>query len=110
MPNVLELLKEFRKSKGARAKEPLSDDLPATEQLTLDEFAESDLVLTVKSKLLGEEIVFASNPECLLDWNGPQVVYLPQELKILSRLTPDAIKRIHALKKLVDGDIIGSTH
>ena len=110
MANVLELLRELRKPRRTQEPKPQPDDLRAIEQLTLDEFAASELTLMVKSELLGEEIVFASNPKCILDWNGPQVVYLPHELEVLARLTPEAVKRIHALKKVVDGEIVGSTH
>jgi len=110
MPNVLELLRDLRKPRGTQEPKSQPDDLKVIEQLTLDEFAASELTLMVKSTLLGEEIVFASDPKCILDWNGPQVVYLPYELKVLARLTPEAIKRIHALKKVVDGEIVESTH
>jgi len=73
---------------------------------TVEEFSRKDLAILVRSYLLGEDILLVSNPRCMQLVEGEYVTYLPEELEVISQLSPGFIKKIHRLKKLCDGEIL----
>ena len=71
----------------------------------MSEFAVSGLVQEVKSGVLDEHILWvADNAE--VPAGNTLVVYRADELKQLVGLTPDEIRRLHAVKKALDGEIM----
>jgi hypothetical protein len=113
MANVLEFLKQFREAKREPAEdEPADPEIHRVLSLTAAEFKRESLIVLVKSYLLGEHIMLVSNRECLQHVDGECVAYLPEELEAIYRLSPESIKHVHALKKLVDGEILkeGGSH
>ena len=76
------------------------------EDMRMSEFAISGLVQEVKSGvLMGEHILWvADNAEVPAD--NTLVIYRAHELTQLVGLTADEIRRIHAVKKELDGELV----
>ena len=75
------------------------------EDMRMSEFATSDLVQEVKSGVLGEHILWvADNAEVPAE--NTLVVYRADELTQLVGLSPDGIRRLHAVKKELDGELL----
>lgn len=107
MANVVEFLKAFRQTRKEHRPDNSKDpEVEAILSLTAEEFSRQDLAILVRSYLLGEDILLVSNPRCMQLVEGEYVTYLPDELEVISQLSPDFIKRIHRLKKLCDGEIL----
>ena len=74
-------------------------------EMRMSEFAVSGLVQEVKSGVLGEHILWvADNAE--VPPANTLVVYRADELKQLVGLTPDEIRRLHSVKKELDGELV----
>lgn len=74
--------------------------------MTYREFKTAGLVVTVDSKLIGERVVFASD-----NADAPKtslVVYRATELLHLAGLDGETVKKLHAAKKLFNGEITES--
>jgi len=105
--NVVEFLKEFRKREHKRKSSgSQNSQVKAILSSTVEEFSRKDLAILVRSYLLGEDILLVSNPRCMQLVEGEYVTYLPEELEVISQLSPGFIKKIHRLKKLCDGEIL----
>ncbi|MFH1373302.1 MAG: hypothetical protein ABII79_05880 [bacterium] len=107
MPNVVEFLRSFR----GRSKVPKPPELSAVVaegvlSMSATEFRDANLAVLVRSYLLGEDIVLASNDRCRVLYGHKYVTYLPEELMAVYQLSPDFVKRIHHIKKLCDGEIL----
>ena len=71
----------------------------------MSEFAISGLVQEVNAKVLGEHILWvADNAEVPAE--NTLVAYRADELKQLVGLSPDEIRRLHAVKKALDGELM----
>ena len=74
-------------------------------EMRMSEFAISGLVQEVKSKVLGEHILWvADNAE--VPPGNTLVVYRADELKQLVGLTPGEIRRLHMVKKELDSELV----
>lgn len=74
---------------------PLGLDLGA---LRLDDFAGAGLVLEVRSELLADTVVFASDDARIAE-GETRVVYRAAELRELRRLGPEQLRFVHELKR-----------
>ncbi len=108
MANVIEYLKSFRqRQQEARSQESSVPNKDRVLAMTAREFQGADMAILVRSYLLGESFVIMSTQEGKNAFDGDYVHYLPEEFALLCQLSPDAIKRVHQMKKLTDGQIIG---
>lgn len=79
--------------------------LPADiNKMSLSVFARSGQIRKVRSKVLGETIVWAADNAALPEENA-LVVYRAHELKALVGLDPQALVAVHTTKKWLDGII-----
>ena len=111
---IVEFLEEFRRSGKGKPGEvaissPEPDQYKDVLQLTLKEFSQCMTVLRVRSHLLGEDVYFVSNPDCLRLVPDDLVVYLPEELAVLIKLkpSPETISIIHQAKKTLGAKLVG---
>lgn len=77
--------------------------------MRLSEFANAGLVVAVRSEVLGEVVVFASD-NALLDPGERRTVYRAAELRALTDLAsldPDELRQIHRAKRTFKGTILG---
>ena len=75
------------------------------EDLSLDAFAQSGQVRTVESKVLSKPVLWAAdNAEVPAD--NELVVYQASELKALIGMPPDRLRKMHAIKKMFDGEVL----
>ena len=89
----------------ATLKEPEAPQGRSILEMRMSEFAVSGLVQEVKSGVLGEHILWvADNAE--VPPANTLVVYRADELKQLVGLTPDEIRRLHSVKKELDGELV----
>lgn len=73
--------------------------------MSLADFASASLVVEVRSKILGEVVVLASD-HAQVDPGERRAVYRARELSILSDLTePAELQTVHAVKKTFRGTI-----
>jgi hypothetical protein len=73
--------------------------------MRLDDFARAGLVVTVRSELLGERIILASD-NARVDPGELRTVYRARELRALLGLTdPGELRQIHAVKRTFRGSI-----
>lgn len=79
--------------------------LPDVREMTLEAFSKARLVVRIRSRLLGTEIILASD-NALLDEEAGPVVYRASELKRLLHATPEAVRDIHRVKDLFRGSRI----
>jgi hypothetical protein len=79
-------------------------DAQAVAEMSLEDFAHAGLVVKVKSRLLGEEVLFVSDNVRDLDESGP-VVYRAAELRLLEGKTPEDVKRLHRMKAIFGGTL-----
>jgi hypothetical protein len=106
MANVIEFLRQFRQARTEQAEDGQADpEIQRLLSLTVNQFRREDLIILVKSYLLGENILLVSNRECLQHVNGECVTYLPEELEAIYGLSSDSIKHVHWLKKIADGEV-----
>ena len=109
MSNVVEFLDAFRKRTHNRAEktkpEPQTD---AILSLTAKEFRGENLAVLVRSHLLGDCFQLVSNPQCASAYDDQYVTYLPEELEALYKLSPELIRRVHQIKRMTSGSIIGT--
>jgi hypothetical protein len=81
--------------------------------MSYEQFAKADLVLRIRSSLLGEDIALVSDEEAAKRaWAGA-VVYLLEEFQYLfagGELNHDALRLLHRLKKLDPGARMTGTH
>ena len=75
--------------------------------MPLATFAAARHVVTVRSELLGEVVVFASD-NATVDPGERRVVYRVAELEVLSSLDAENLKRVHAFKKTFRGTVRAS--
>ena len=78
-------------------------------EMPLSEFASSGLYREVNSRILAEQVIFAADnaeipPGCNL------VVYRASELAEVTGLDPKALRKIHAIKKALDGEVLGGAN
>lgn len=62
-------------------------------------------VLTVRSKLLGEEILIAGNL-ARVPKSEKRTVYSVQETNLLHQREPEQVQKIHLVKQIFDGALI----
>lgn len=105
---VIELLDQLRTTQEPHSPEPVDPPIEADHILSMSatEFKDSNLAILIRSYLLGEDIVLASNERSRVLYGDQYVTYLPEELMAAYQLSPDFIKKIHRIKKLWDGDIL----
>ena len=109
---TVEEAEDLARLAGERSRElpeSVTDELPSpapgAQTLRLSEFAASGRVQKVRSKALGEDVLWvADNAEVPVD--NQLVVYRVEELRQLVGVPPDQLRRIHATKKLMDGEVI----
>lgn len=78
--------------------------------LNLDEFERSDLVLTIRSRLFGEDVMFVPTEATKAKLaDSSLAAYSANELSFVARLSEAALRRVHRLKKRVEGEIIDIT-
>ena len=77
--------------------------------MPLSEFAQAKLVVEVRSDVLGEVVVFASN-NALVDPGERRVVYRASELKTLaeSAPSPHELRGLHRAKQIFRGSLEGN--
>lgn len=90
--------------KLAAVLEPEPDAL-AVAEMSLEDFAHAGLVVKVKSRLLGEEVLFVSDNVRDLDESAGPVVYRAAELRLLEGKTPEDVKRLHRMKATFGGTL-----
>lgn len=81
--------------------------LLATEVIAmgLSEFADARLVVAVRSALLDEVVVFASD-NAIVDPGEQRVVYRAAELRELLGLSPKDLRAVHRVKKTFRGTVL----
>ena len=90
----------------AQAATEKSRQIPASvEEMPLAEFASSGLVKKVKSKQLGETVIWAAD-NAQVPPETDQVVYQASELKELAGMSPEQLRKIHMLKKTRDWEVV----
>ena len=107
-PEVLRLLKSGRVQDGLGGVGPetlLGGDVCA---MQLSEFAGAGKVVEVRSAVLGETVVFASD-NAILDPGERRPVYRAAELRELAGLSPEDLRQIHRVKRTFQGTILGGT-
>ena len=72
--------------------------------MSMKEFAQAGLEVTVDSDALGEFVVFASDNTSAIAQDG-LTVYRAAELKQLVGMTVEQLQKVHALKKTFRGSI-----
>ena len=83
-----------------------SRQIPASiEEMPLENFASSGLVKEVKSKLLGETVIWAAD-NAQVPPETDQVIYRASELKELAGISPEQLRKIHMLKKTRDWEVV----
>jgi hypothetical protein len=75
------------------------------EDLSLDAFAQSGQVRRVASKVLNETVLFVADNVGVPKDNA-LVVYQASELKALTGMPSDQLRKVHATKKMFDGEIL----
>ena len=75
--------------------------------MPLDQFAEARLIVRVRSEVLDEVVVFASD-NASVDPGERRVVYRASELNELLGLDRQSLKRIHAVKRTFRGSVRAS--
>lgn len=71
----------------------------------MSDFAASGLVREVRSKTLGETVLWAAD-NAKADIQTDLVVYRACELKELVDVMPELLRRIHMVKKYLDGEVV----
>ena len=90
----------------AQAATEKSRQIPASiEEMPLAEFASSGLVKKVKSKVLGETVIWAAD-NAQVPPETDQVIYRASELKELVGVPPEQLRKIHLLKKTRDWEVV----
>ena len=90
----------------AQAATEKSRQIPASvEEMPLEDFASSGLVKEVKSKLLGETVIWAAD-NAQVPPETDQVIYRASELKELAGMSPEQLQKIHMLKKTRDWEVV----
>ena len=74
-----------------------------TVEMTLEAFSTAGLVVRVTSRLLGEDVLFASDNAVNVDEEGALVVYRADELLRLVQLPQECIRTVHRVKKAFRG-------
>lgn len=74
--------------------------------ISLTDFRDHGKILTIHSQVLGEAIRLVAQAGLADGTTGP-TVYTPDEFSILSSLSPAFIRRVHHLKQMVEGEIVG---
>jgi hypothetical protein len=72
--------------------------------MRLSEFASARLVVEVRSDVLGEVVIFASD-NAIVDPGERRVVYRAAELRDLLRIQPEGLRQIHRMKQLFRGTV-----
>lgn len=75
--------------------------------MPLSEFAEAGLVVEVRSEVLGEVVIFASD-NAVVDPGERRVVYWAAELRTLLGVGGDDLRRLHAAKRAFGGTVVPS--
>ena len=70
----------------------------------LSEFLSERKVAQVHSKVLDEDVLFAAD-DAEIPLDNDLVVYREAELRTLVGTTPDRLRHIHEIKKMIDGVI-----
>ena len=73
--------------------------------MPLEEFAQAGLRVVVSSKVLGEEVLFASD-NATVDPGERRVVYRAAELQAILGADPEDLCSIHAAKKVFGASVI----
>ena len=90
----------------AQAATEKSRQIPASiEEMSTAEFASSGLVKEVKSKVLGETVIWAAD-NAQVPPETDQVIYRASELKELVGVPPEQLRKIHILKKIQDWEVV----
>ena len=90
----------------AQAATEKSRQIPASvEEMPLEDFASSGLVKEVKSKVLGETVIWAAD-NAQVPPETDQVIYRASELKELVGVPPEQLRKIHMLKKTRDWEVV----
>ena len=90
----------------AQAATEKSRQIPASvEEMPLEDFASTGLVKEVKSKLLGETVIWAAD-NAQAPPETDQVIYRASELKELACMSPEQLRKIHMLKKTRDWEVV----
>ena len=83
-----------------------SRQIPASiEEMSLADFATSGLVRKVRSKVLGETVLYAAD-NAQVDPGIDLVVYRASELKELDGMPVEQLRRIHILKKTREWEVV----
>jgi hypothetical protein len=81
-------------------------DVPySIEDMPLSQFAGSGLVRKIHSRVLDEVVLFAADNAEICVANS-LVVYRAKELRKLVGMPPDQLRAVHAVKKVLDGEVI----
>lgn len=67
--------------------------------MSIEEFAQAGLIVTVDSAALGERVIFASDNAPVGEQLGGLTAYRAAELTQLANMTPEQLQNIHVLKK-----------
>lgn len=120
-----DLLAELRSHKAEilealQKPQPVKDALPGgvddrqlsllameTAAMSLGEFAEAGLVAEVRSRVLDEVVLFASD-DAVVDPGERRVVYRACELRELVGMRPEDLRFVHRVKKVFGGTIVPS--
>lgn len=108
MSNVVEFLKQFRESGNQR--QIAGSQIEETDRylnMTAEEFSQEEAAILIHSYLFGENFYLIANERSREIAGDSLAVYLPEELVAVSKLSPEAMKRIHNLKKKTQGTIVG---
>ena len=103
---TLQRLKKASEKSAVSTEPPVppstQEALPCVPELSLEEFSKARLVVRVKSAVLQEEVIFASD-NALVNEEAGSVVYRASELRRLLSSTPEALRDLHHIKSVFRG-------
>lgn len=71
------------------------------------EFRRAGIAVVIESELVWEQIILASNEDVLRRLEGDgRAVFLPEEILLLEKCSPEEVRRLHTGKKLYGGTIL----
>lgn len=109
-PSALTALRRLQKASQKKEEERPAPVVPKAlpgfldvEDMALDAFAQAGLVVRVRSRLLGEDILLVSDNVQGVNEEGELVVYRVREARRLLALAPEDLQEVHRVKRAFPG-------
>lgn len=102
MAHVAKILAQLARRRTPAAQAPPPPEAEEVRGRSLADFSQAGLAVVVRSDLLGEEVLFASD-NAPMGETGGRTVYRAQELSTLCHLGPEGARAIHEVKRAFPG-------